>query len=82
MAKGATQRPRSRGPQPGSVFLGEESRRGTLANGNQMMPRPTFTQPDNGTHTSAPGSLGPHYDPTSKPMHVGNQETDLKAGLY
>jgi len=82
MAKGATQRPRSRGPQAGAKFLDEESRRGTLGNGNQVMPRPTFTQPDNGTFTYAPGQLGPHYDPTSARMKSGNQETDLKAGLY
>lgn len=82
MAKGATQRQKDRGPRPDSVFLNEESRRSVLGNGNQVMPRPTFTQPDNGTFTHAPGSLGPHVDPTSRPMHVGNQETDLKAGLY
>ena len=72
MAKGATQRQKDRGPNASAVFLNEEARRATLANGNQMMPRPTFTQPDNGTHTHAPGSLGPFYDPTSKPMHIGN----------
>lgn len=82
MAKGATQRQKDRGPRPSAVFLNEEKDRAVLGNGNQVMPRPTFTQPDNGTFTHAPGMLGPHYDPTSQPMHVGNQETDLKAGLY
>lgn len=82
MAKGATQRQKDRGPRPSAVFLNEEQDRGVLGNGNQVMPRPNFTQPDNGTFTHAPGMLGPHYDPTSRPMHVGNQETDLKAGLY
>jgi hypothetical protein len=80
--KGATQRQKDRGPNSASVFLREEDRRAVLGNGNQMMPRPTFTQPDNGTHTHAPGTLGPHYDPTSRPMKVGNTETDLRAGLY
>lgn len=82
MSKGATQRQKDRGPKPDAVFLNEERHRGVLGNGNQVMPRPRFTQPDNGTFTHAPGVLGPFYDPTSQPMHSGNQVTDLKAGLY
>jgi len=82
MAKSATQGQRARLPQAPSVFLNEEHRRATLGNGKQVMPRPTFTQPDNGTFTYAPGELGPFYDPTKRPMKVGNVETDLHGGLY
>lgn len=82
MAKGATQRQKDRGPRPSAVFLNEEPDRAVLGNGNQVMPRPNFTQPDNGTFTHGPGMLGPHMDPTTRPMHVGNQETDLTGGLY
>ena len=80
--KGATQRQKDRRPQSSAVFLNEEPNRATLANGNQVMPRPTFTQPDNGTFTHAPGQLGPFYDPTKTRMKVGNVETDLHGGLY
>lgn len=82
MAKGATQHTRSRGPQSDAVFLNEESRRGSLANGSQVMPRPQFSQPDNGTFTFAAGQLGPHYNPTNQRMKSGNVETDLSGGLY
>ena len=82
MAKGATQRKNSRGPNQSAVFLNEQSGRSVLGNGNQVMPRPTFTQPDNGTFSSAPGQLGPRYNPTGRPMKVGNVETDLSGGLY
>lgn len=82
MAKSGTQGQRDRRPQGPSVFLGEENRRSVLGNGKQVMPRPTFTQPDNGTFTSMPGSLGPHFDPTSRPMKVGNAEHDLHGGLW
>jgi hypothetical protein len=79
---GATQGQKDRGPRPSAVFLNEESSRAVLGNGKQMMPMPHFAQPDNGTHTHAPGMLGPHMDPTGFRMKSANQETDLKGGLY
>jgi len=46
------------------------------------MPRPTFTQPDNGTFSYAPGQLGPHMSIVGRRMKSGNVETDLSGGLY
>lgn len=82
MAKSATMGKNSRGPQSSATFLNEQSGRGVLGNGKQVMPRPQFVQPDNGTFSFGPGQLGPHYNPSTAPMKVGNVTTDLAGGLY
>jgi hypothetical protein len=66
----------------GGEFLKEESRRGKLPSGSEVMPKPHFVQPDNGSQTGRPGGLHASYDPTKARVKSGNVETDLTGGLY
>jgi hypothetical protein len=63
-------------------FLKEESLRGRLPSGALVYPRPQYTQPDTGAHNTIHGSLDIGYDIAARPMHVGNQTTDLNGGYY
>lgn len=74
---------RSGGAKAG--FLDEESRRGRLDNGAEVMPRPRFAQIDNGTHNAENSGglkIGVGYDPTKARLKSGNIETDLHGGLF
>jgi len=63
-------------------FLAEERFRGRYPNGTYLSPMPHFSQPDTGAHHVVGGSLDLSYDIASRPMHVGNQTTDLHGGYY
>lgn len=74
-----------RGINPGGApaeFLREEPYRGRLPSGNRVTPRPTFVQPDTGTHSTVGGSLDIMYNIAARPLKFGNQEKDLDGGLY
>jgi hypothetical protein len=72
-----------RGIGPGATFLEEEADRGRLSGRRMVYPMPHFVQPDTGAHNAGfAGKLGVHYDIANRPMHVGNQTTDLNGGYY
>ena len=71
-----------RGINDHAVFLEEEPFRGRLPGRQLVTPRPTFVQPDSGTHNEVGGSLGVHYHLAGRPMKYGNFEKDLDGGLY
>lgn len=72
----------ARGLGRGSQFPDEEAQREKLANGREVMPKPHFSQPDNGTQAVGSGTLGVHYDITKTRVKSGNVETDISGGLF
>lgn len=83
MAKAATHSA-DRGINDSATFLEEEPFRARLPSRQLVTPRPQFVQPDSGAHELANdgGSLGIHYNISSRPMKYGNFEKDLDGGYY
>jgi len=73
-----------RGINDHATFLEEESFRARLPGGQLVYPRPHFVQPDSGAHElgNDGGSLGVHYNVSTRPMKYGNFEKDLDGGYY